>query len=422
MSLDSEYSEQENIDNKLCIKEESTYPFSNKISYKECKNNVTKRSFNYLIIKEGVYPVNSEFPSKKQKTNNSMPSKIKRSPQHYKIPYNYIVETTWGRAIKKRTVRCEIDYNKDTHIYQFQIKYGSDFQQVVSSNISPTTVAKIYEQALNPNTKATISGHIAPPLFSVIPINNIVFDELHVFLRITDRLWALVIAEIKEHDLFNDLTRKVIVDEMQRLKVSFYFWENKDSKTWEYTSLVGDDKEIVIKSFNLQLLFRSSRANLIRKLWDDFYELYCSMKNKTTDPIQLKKQALDWLLLFLTPSQGNPNDLNFTQGLYLPNQITSYMHVLVYHGWELLKKHQRWGLRAFSCSAVEKKNHNQVSAFFRKTLKNGGNLLKRKPAIQEIIEFENRTLYFTCNPLKEPNSVKKLRIKRKTSKGFIRVY
>ena len=84
---------------------------------------------------------------------------------------------------------------------------------------------------------------------------------------------------------------------------------------------------------------------------------------------------------------------------------------MVYHGWELLDKHKVWGLKAFSCSAVEKKNHNQVSSFFRKTLKNGGDPLKRKFAIQEIVEYENRTLYFTYNPLPEHKKIKKLRIK-----------
>jgi len=51
-----------------------------------------------------------------------------------------------------------------------------------------------------------INGHIRPPLFNMISIDHIVFDELHVFLRITDRLWELVLAEIKERGLFNDLT------------------------------------------------------------------------------------------------------------------------------------------------------------------------------------------------------------------------
>ena len=257
-----------------------------------------------------------------------------------------------------------------------------------------------------------INGHIHPPLFSMIPIDHIVFDELHVLLRITDRLWELVLSEIKERGLFNDLTRKVILKEMQRLKIPFYFWENKESHNWEYTSLTGDDKELVLRFFNLKLLFKSSRAQLIRNLWDQFYQIYCAIKNKNTDPLELKCQALEWLSLFLTPSQGDPtNPRTFVQGLYMPNQVTPYIHALVYHGWELLEKHQKWGLGAFSCSAVEKKNHNQVSTFFRKTLKNGGNPLKRKSAIQEIIEYENRTLYFTYNSLPKSKKIKKLRIK-----------
>ncbi|RGB31288.1 hypothetical protein C1646_764283 [Rhizophagus diaphanus] len=164
-----------------------------------------------------------------------------------------------------------------------------------------------------------------------------------------------MLAEIKECGFFNDLTRNVITKEMQQLKVPFYFWENKEFHNWEYTSLMGDDKET------------------------------------TTDPMQLKQQARDWLSLFLTPSQEDPtNPRTFVQGLYMPSQATLYIHALVYHGWELLKKHQKWGLKSFSYSAVKKKNYNQVSTFFRKTLKNGGNALKRKSAIQEIIEYENR--------------------------------
>jgi len=121
------------------------------------------------------------------------------------------------------------------------------------------------------------------------------------------------------------------------------------------------------------LLFRPSRAQLIRNLWDQFYQLYCGLRNEQTDPLQLKNQALDWITLFLTPSQGDPTDpRTFVQGLYMPSQITPYIHALVNHGWELLQKHQRWGIKAFSCCAVEKKNHNQPTRYqhsFRKLLK-----------------------------------------------------
>lgn len=51
-----------------------------------------------------------------------------------------------------------------------------------------------------------VNGHIFPPLFDMISIDHIVFDELHVLLRITDRLWELMLAEIQERNLFNSIT------------------------------------------------------------------------------------------------------------------------------------------------------------------------------------------------------------------------
>ena len=41
-----------------------------------------------------------------------------------------------------------------------------------------------------------INGHIKEPLFHMISLNNWVVDELHIFLRITDRLWELMISDL----------------------------------------------------------------------------------------------------------------------------------------------------------------------------------------------------------------------------------
>src|SRR5262249_1615271 len=150
----------------------------------------------------------------------------------------------------------------------------------------------------------------------------------------------------KERGLFNNLTQKVIIKEMEHLKVPFCFWKNKESHNWEYTSLMGDDKKKVLRFFNLKLLFKQSKAQLIRNFWDQFYQIYCAIQDETTDPKQLKTQAFDWLTLFLTLSQGDPNNpRTCVQGLYLPSQVTPYIHALVYHRWELLEKHKRWGLK-----------------------------------------------------------------------------
>ncbi|POG66169.1 hypothetical protein GLOIN_2v1780831 [Rhizophagus irregularis DAOM 181602=DAOM 197198] len=582
MSDRENITDQENID-EFQIEEVSTYPINNNILYRERVNKVTKRSFNYVIIKKGVYPNGTQTGPKS-------------------LQDSVICKTTWGRASKKKTIRCEIDYINE--IPQFRIKYGSNFQYVVFSSKSPSDAAYNYERALKPETKATLSGplvfglqlksvkkaresrkrgnlikpainctsstlekrakkiaskvranyeedenqmekdyqlqsivkaidqgqiprdsyrdlaatehhlprentvsneriaitkhmnkiikfslvnmkdknelnnitsqepdimnpeivqevintmglgirhpiihlrvsgdgrnvgrkikhvmvifmilnhknrhhhadyhytvalypctekydtlkfmlslfinelksfkenglevsgilwkfelyfssdwkflaiclglngltanyfcpwcccsknqigdlnrnwcieksidqlitnyneingHINPPFFSIIPIENIIFDELHALLRITDRLWELMLAEIQEND--------------------------EKSYVWKYTSLMGDDKKTVLQFFNLKLLFKPSRVELIRKLWDGFYELYCALRNKNTDPAQLKQQSLEWLSLFLTPLQGNPSHpKTYVRGLYMLNQITPYMHALVYHG------------------------------------------------------------------------------------------
>ncbi|UZO19405.1 uncharacterized protein OCT59_010701 [Rhizophagus irregularis] len=236
-------------------------------------------------------------------------------------------------------------------------------------------------------------GHIRKPLFDMIPLNHWVPDELHIMLRITDRLWSLVIAELTEYGLFNDTARKIIVEEMKRIKVKFQFWQIQESKTWSYTSLMGNDKIKVLQFFDLSKILSRQRANMIRNLWNKFYELYIKMKDQKTNAEEFQNDAKNWLTLFLTPSEGIPNTQGFKKGLYKPNDMTPYIHVLVHHVSEFMTIHQKWGLKSFSCSAVEKKNHQQVSYFFRKTMKDGGRKSKSS-AIIEILEHENRSLFY----------------------------
>ncbi|GBC23265.2 hypothetical protein GLOIN_2v1784240 [Rhizophagus irregularis DAOM 181602=DAOM 197198] len=113
-------------------------------------------------------------------------------------------------------------------------------------------------------------GHNRKPLFNMIPLDNWVPDELHILLRIWDRLWCLVLAELKEFNQFDDICRDEIVKEMNRIGVNFQFWQEK-SNTWNHTLLMGDDKKKVLKNFNFKRILPSSRANAIRELWDHFH-------------------------------------------------------------------------------------------------------------------------------------------------------
>ncbi|CAG8607163.1 4814_t:CDS:1, partial [Funneliformis mosseae] len=77
------------------------------------------RSFQYYIIEEGFYPPYLAYT---------------RMPNHYPIPDNYIVETTYGKNMK--TVTCSINYYNEKPLYE--IKFG---HECVYSDLSPTAVA-----------------------------------------------------------------------------------------------------------------------------------------------------------------------------------------------------------------------------------------------------------------------------------------
>ncbi|PKY33341.1 hypothetical protein RhiirB3_494633, partial [Rhizophagus irregularis] len=187
-------------------------------------------------------------------------------------------------------------------------------------------------------------GHNRKPLFYMIPLDKWVPDELHILLRIWDRLWYLVLSELKEFNQFDDICRDEIVKEMDRIGVNFQFWQEK-SNTWNHTSLMGDDKKKVLKNFNFKRILPPSRAKAIQELWDRFHQVYLNLKLKDYDAQQFRFEAEDWLELFKV--------------LYMPSDITPYMHVLVCHMSEFMEKHKQFGIKAFSCAAVEKKNHQQ---------------------------------------------------------------
>ena len=101
------------------------------------------------------------------------------------------------------------------------------------------------------------------------------------------------------------------------------------------------------------------------------------MKDPKTDAVQFSNDARAWLHQFL--------DFNY---FYQVSDITPYIHVLVYYIPEMMHIHHHFGLAAFLCSAVEKKNHQQVSYFFKKTTKDGGTGKGRKSTIVDILEHE----------------------------------
>src|SRR5688572_18943759 len=110
---------------------------------------------------------------------------------------------------------------------------------------------------------------------------------------------------------------------------------------------------------------------------------------------------------FLTPSHGNELRSDFVRGLYEKHEVTPYMHVMVYHVPDFISLTRYIsGLRAFSASAVELRNKEQVSYYFRRTMKGGGKG-EETLVIKDIMEFENRQVYYQQHNI--PQSLEKPR-------------
>ncbi|RIA88168.1 hypothetical protein C1645_826764 [Glomus cerebriforme] len=77
--------DQENVKNKIQTEEDFTYPLDNNIIYRECMNKITKHSFNYIIIKEGVYPNGIALNKKYTLETSNEITKYERSGTKAKI-------------------------------------------------------------------------------------------------------------------------------------------------------------------------------------------------------------------------------------------------------------------------------------------------------------------------------------------------
>ncbi|CAB4442449.1 unnamed protein product [Rhizophagus irregularis] len=184
---------------------------------------------------------------------------------------------------------------------------------------------------------------------------------------------------------------------MKTIKVHFEFFKSRLGGKWDWTSLMGPDKIKVLQHFPITQFILGKRGEDIEKLWRDFYELYVILRkpiltNSEIDNFEIKVKQ--WIYC---PNQGQINSASQIPGLYRKEDITPYMHVFSKHIPEFLRnlKEKNLSLRLFSTSSIEKKNHNQVQLFFGGTTMGGG--IKGKSVVHDIMEFENRQLYYLIN-------------------------
>ncbi|CAB3986080.1 Hypothetical predicted protein [Paramuricea clavata] len=185
-----------------------------------------------------------------------------------------------------------------------------------------------------------------PPLLN-IPLENIVLDELHLMLRITEALDRDLAANLEKapHNR-QPIHLQNLIKAICSCGVSFSVWEKWDSDgqasgVHEFTSLIGTDRKILLENLSAKLdgvIELSTSATVIR-IW--------KKQDPTDTDIDLYfSKATAWVTLFL--SLGDKR-----QG-YAKQNITPYIHAMVYHIPCSMRMHK--GMRNFLGQGVEKLN------------------------------------------------------------------
>ena len=208
------------------------------------------------------------------------------------------------------------------------------------------------------------------PLFPTVPIDHTVVDMLHLFLRVTDVLFNLLVLDIRRMDAIVKCTSESNLDSSENLHklqtflhedchIPFKFFYCKDVKDLRWRDLMGPEKLVVFNKIDLPTLFPDlPNIHAIQLLWKQFKILYDKLHSSFRSAVQFEEDTKEWVK-------------DFTK-IYQTKHVTPYMHILAMHVPEFLKCNGN--LITFTQQGLEKYNDQMTIDFARNTNHNYRNL------------------------------------------------
>ena len=218
----------------------------------------------------------------------------------------------------------------------------------------------------------------AMPLLQ-IDLEDIIIDELHLLLRITDRLTMNLINLMLQQDkrkvfkgstcsTFTQPFLKKLEQCINSCGITFKIFEkmNADgsgSGHYDYTTLTGNDKKKLLSCLPSQFHEFVSDPNIserVARLWKEFEDLYNYLSSCNISSSDFFAKATNWVTHYLALGGIAPG--------FEKRSITPYMHCMVYHIPQFIARHG--SIKKFSGQLVEKTNdklrkvHNLKSSYF----------------------------------------------------------
>ena len=241
------------------------------------------------------------------------------------------------------------------------------------------TIEEIKEKCKLGKTSRNRFNCCHPPMFPFIPIERVVIDSLHLFLRIADVLINLLIRDLRILDEIDKATSldqanttnmkayQTFLNESCKIRFQWYF--EKEAKKLKWRDLTGPEKKIVFEKINIPTLFPALQQNQqIQKLWEDFFGLIRSLSKSECDADDFEKHSKEWVQLFTS--------------VYQSKDVTPYIHAFAQHVHEFLRLYGN--IVIFSQQGLEKLNDLTTKHYQRATNHQGYQALK------QVLEKRNR--------------------------------
>lgn len=229
-----------------------------------------------------------------------------------------------------------------------------------------------------------------PPLFPMIPLTNVVIDNLHLFLRVSDVLFNQLIIELKRQDSIastttfqsTNLQRYRHLNEFQLFVTSlgipdYKFYVCQSSKQLKSRSLTGPEKLKVMRHIRIaRMLPNFADSDKIQFLWDELLHLNEIFSKKTEeltveDTGTFEVRARTWCRKFIE--------------IYHASNVTPYIHAMMNHVPEFMRLHH--SIVPFTQQGLEKYNDVMTKQYFRATNHHDSK------ALTQIMEKQNRLEY-----------------------------
>ena len=232
-----------------------------------------------------------------------------------------------------------------------------------------------------------------PPLFSSIPLSQIVIDNLHLFLRVADVLINQLITELRRQDAIDqhkrftghfDISKFKHLDNYEKFVTSlgipsFQFYIGEASKQMKCRSLTGPEKLKVFENIEIQQLLPTvaeTTTSRIQHLWHELIEL-----NKL---ICLPASQLTTLTIQSYEQRARQWGRDFID-VYHSDKVTPYIHAMMNHVGEFMRIHG--SIIPFTQQGLEKHNDIVTKIYFRASSHRG------IQALRQVVEKRNRIEY-----------------------------